>query len=132
MPVVGAQATDGMFVANLYAKHGTDVESLFTFAFDTAARVGQSPYVICGDFNCSLEGSRALTAALNTGEWFSAAVCAGSSRPTYSASREWNGVDHDDGATCIDHVLLNRAALHLFSGIEFIRNPDVPGHTALQ
>eukprot|EP00969_Alexandrium_andersonii_P199132 8793401-Alexandrium_andersonii.AAC.1 len=79
-----------------------------------------------------MEGSRAPTAALSTGGWFSAAVCAGSSRPTYSASREWNGVDHDDGATCIDHVLLNRAALHLFSGVEYIRNLDVPGHTALQ
>eukprot|EP00969_Alexandrium_andersonii_P068731 3031812-Alexandrium_andersonii.AAC.1 len=91
VPIVGAQATDGLFVAGVYAKHGTDTEALFEHTFDTAARVGQSPYIVCGDFNCGLGGSRALSAALDTGEWFSAAVCAGDDRPTYSASSAWNG-----------------------------------------
>eukprot|EP00969_Alexandrium_andersonii_P240041 10596658-Alexandrium_andersonii.AAC.1 len=95
-----------------------DSEGLFRSAFEAASRVGQVPYIMCGDVNVDYQQSPVLGAALQTGEWVSAAsVFQGEQRcaPTSCADSQWDGDMPQLGATIIDRVFLNRAALHLAS-----------------
>ena len=95
-------------------------EAFLRKVFDESSTLGDVPVIICGDFNCSLEGSAVLTEMVVSGKWNDAALLYG----TVSESAVETTYTAFGGSSRIDMIFMNTSATRLFSECKVIPVPE--------
>ena len=110
-------------------------ERMLQQVFECAARFGDVPFIVGMDANIQVCNSPAILAALATTRWHDVGAIfadSGGMAPTYSQDPDWDRHSVTKGATRIDYMLVNSAALTALRGFRIIRDAGLPGHLVLE
>ena len=106
-------------------------------AFESAAREGDAPCVIGGDFNTTAVDSATLSASLDTGIWLDAAkeyAVARDMEPdvTCVSTRRRKDGNLVQSQSRIDYVVLNRAAFLGLQQVQVLQVTGIPQHRPIE